>query len=179
MDLDGSITLPSNFKDIDTYDCTDPTACTDYVKHIYNHLRDSEVKQFPLSGTNLLPQPKFKCDDYMIKQRDLTPHMRTILIDWLVEVAEEYKLASDTLYLAVNYVDRYLSKTEEIKRNRLQLVGVASMLIASYDSYHQPICLTSPGNLKKYMPLLRMNLFTLLTTHITKRRYRIRLFTKF
>lgn len=46
------------------------------------------------------------------------------------QVAEEYRLVPDTLYLTVNYIDRYLS-TNEVNRQRLQLLGVACMLIAS------------------------------------------------
>lgn len=42
-------------------------------------------------------------------QNDISPKMRGILVDWLVEVAEEYKLVTDTLYLTVSYLDRYLS----------------------------------------------------------------------
>lgn len=69
--------------------------------------------------------------DYIDKvQNDVTPSMRGVLVDWLVEVAEEYKLVSDTLYLTVSYVDRFLS-LKPIHRQRLQLVGVSAMLIAS------------------------------------------------
>ena len=69
--------------------------------------------------------------DYIEKvQSDLTPSMRGVLMDWLVEVAEEYNLVSDTLYLTVSYVDRFLSE-KPINRQRLQLVGVSAMLIAS------------------------------------------------
>lgn len=69
--------------------------------------------------------------DYMEKvQNDITPSMRGILIDWLVEVAEEYKLLSDTVYLTVLYMDRFLSLTA-LSRQKLQLLGVSSMLIAS------------------------------------------------
>jgi cyclin-A len=40
--------------------------------------------------------------DYMkTKQVDVTPAMRAILVDWLVEVAEEYKLTTDTLFVCV------------------------------------------------------------------------------
>ena len=46
-------------------------------------------------------------------------------------VTEEFNLKIDTLCLAVNYVDRYLSCVH-VQRNRLQLVGVTCMLIASY-----------------------------------------------
>lgn len=63
-------------------------------------------------------------------QADVNPNMRGILVDWLVEVAEEYKLVSDTLYLTVSYIDRYLS-FNAVNRQRLQLLGVSAMLIAS------------------------------------------------
>ncbi|AQK67113.1 cyclin9 [Zea mays] len=63
-------------------------------------------------------------------QRDITKGMREILIDWLVEVSEEYKLVPDTLYLTVYLIDRFLSRNY-IERQRLQLVGITSMLVAS------------------------------------------------
>ena len=83
-------------------------------------------------------------------QKDVNPSMRAILVDWLVEVnfpmiflfkynlltnyfiqvSEEYRLVPDTLYLAVNFIDRYLSGNE-MNRQQLQLLGVACMLIAA------------------------------------------------
>lgn len=57
--------------------------------------------------------------------------MRAILIDWLVEVHTKYKLRPPTLFLAVNLIDRYLSKGVTVSRKKLQLVGVVAMLIAS------------------------------------------------
>lgn len=69
--------------------------------------------------------------DYLEKvQKDVSATMRGILVDWLVEVSEEYKLLSDTLYLTVSYLDRFLS-TNVITRQKLQLLGVSSMLIAA------------------------------------------------
>lgn len=67
---------------------------------------------------------------YMKKQIDITSSMRSILIDWLVEVCEEYKLNLETLYLAVNFTDRFLSQMS-VLRGKLQLVGTASMYIAA------------------------------------------------
>lgn len=67
--------------------------------------------------------------NYMALQRDVTPQMRSILIDWLVEVAQEYHLAGETLHLCVHYTDRFLSRTP-VQRSRLQLVGVTCMLLA-------------------------------------------------
>jgi cyclin A len=66
--------------------------------------------------------------DYV--QKDINPNMRGILVDWLVEVAEEYKLVSDTLYLSISYIDRFLS-FKVLNRQKLQLLGVSAMLIAS------------------------------------------------
>lgn len=70
--------------------------------------------------------------NYMEKvQNNVIPSMRMVLVDWLVEVAEEYKLVSDTLYLAVSYIDRFLS-SHVLTMDRLQLLGVSCMLVASY-----------------------------------------------
>ena len=46
------------------------------------------------------------------------------------QVAEEYKLVPDTLYLTVSYIDRFLS-SNVVTRQRLQLLGVSCMLIAA------------------------------------------------
>uniref|UniRef100_M8BS03 Cyclin-A3-1 n=1 Tax=Aegilops tauschii TaxID=37682 RepID=M8BS03_AEGTA len=77
--------------------------------------------------------------DYIERvQVDVTPNMRGILVDWLVEVAEEYKLVSDTLYLTVSYIDRFLS-ANSLNRQKLQLLGVSAMLIASkYEEISPP-----------------------------------------
>jgi cyclin A len=56
--------------------------------------------------------------------------MRGTLVDWLVEVADEYKLLPETLHLSVSYIDRFLS-LNTLNRRKLQLLGVSSMLIAS------------------------------------------------
>ena len=64
--------------------------------------------------------------------------MRAILIDWLVEVAEEYMLLSDTLYICIKYVDRFLS-ARVVPRRDLQLVGCACLLLAAkYEEQFAP-----------------------------------------
>lgn len=65
----------------------------------------------------------------MDKQVDLNYKMRSILVDWLVEVHHKYKLQTSTLWLCVNIIDRYLC-VELIKRGKLQLVGVAALFIS-------------------------------------------------
>ena len=61
----------------------------------------------------------------MEKQPDITMNMRQILVDWLVEVSEEYKLQTETLHLAVNYIDRYRHTClmHLISDNNLTFVG--------------------------------------------------------
>lgn len=71
-------------------------------------------------------------------QPDVNAKMRAILVDWLVEVSEEYKLCADTLYQAINYIDRYLS-AQVAQRNQLQLIGVTCMwLAAKYEEIYPP-----------------------------------------
>ncbi|KAK0583500.1 hypothetical protein LWI29_037576 [Acer saccharum] len=99
-----------------------------FSSSIYEHLRslEMEVKRRPL--------PKYMED----VQNDISVNMREILVDWLVEVAEEYNLVSDTLYLTIAYVDRFLS-SHALSRNKLQLLGVGCMLIASkYEEISPP-----------------------------------------
>jgi cyclin A len=63
-------------------------------------------------------------------QLDLNSNMRAILVDWLNEVAQEYKLRDDTLYLSINLTDRFLCACQ-IGRGKLQLVGITALFIAS------------------------------------------------
>ncbi|XP_039053348.1 putative cyclin-A3-1 [Hibiscus syriacus] len=106
----------------------DPQMCGYYASDIYAYLHQMEV------DPTRRPLP-----DYIEKvQKDISTNMRAILVDWLVEVADEYKLVSDTLYLTVSYIDRFLS-SNVLNRQRLQLLGVSSMLIASkYEEINPP-----------------------------------------
>ncbi|XP_011688507.1 PREDICTED: cyclin-A2 isoform X2 [Wasmannia auropunctata] len=97
----------------------------EYRADIYNYLRVSETLYRPKPG-------------YMKKQPDISYSMRSILIDWLVEVAEEYRLQDETLYLSISYIDRFLSYMSVI-RTKLQLVGTAAMFIAAkYEEIYPP-----------------------------------------
>ena len=71
-------------------------------------------------------------------QKDINEKMRAILVDWLVDVHLKFKLLPETLFLTINIIDRYLEKNA-IARQKLQLVGVASMLIAcKYEEIYAP-----------------------------------------
>ncbi|XP_061981160.1 cyclin-A2-4-like [Populus nigra] len=105
------------FIDIDI-DHKDPQLCSLYAADIYNNLRVAELVRRSL--------PTFM----ETVQQDITQIMRGILVDWLIEVSEEYKLVPDTLYLTVYLIDWFLSENY-IERHRLQLLGITCMLIAS------------------------------------------------
>ena len=112
-------------EDIDIDDREDPQQCAEYVEEIMSHLRAKEVEY--------LAPP-----DYMEAQADINPKMRAILVDWIVEVHLKFKLLQETLYLCINVIDRFLAK-RQVARNKLQLVGISSLLIASkYEEIYAP-----------------------------------------
>lgn len=61
----------------------------------------------------------------------LQPRMRAILLDWLIEVCEVYRLHRDTYYLAQDILDRYLAKSSNLPKNQLQLLGITALFLAS------------------------------------------------
>lgn len=97
----------------------------EYQVDILAYLREAEKRH--------RPKPQ-----YMKKQPDINQSMRTILVDWLVEVCEEYRLQNETLCLAISYIDRFLSFMSVV-RAKLQLVGTAAMFIAAkYEEIYPP-----------------------------------------
>lgn len=98
-------------------DPTDPACCAEYADGIYRHMLATEA--------SLAASPS-----YMTRQTDINEKMRAILVDWLVDVHTKFRLLPETLFLACNLLDRLLEKNL-IARNKLQLVGTTSMLLAS------------------------------------------------
>jgi len=134
MDLESPMVLDTSVQQLDWRvppldqhkpESVDVFSVPEYSEDIYSYLRQSEVKYMAKHN-------------YMSKQPDINQGMRTILVDWLVEVGEEYKLQTETLYLAVSYIDRFLSYMS-VQRAKLQLVGTAAMFIASkYEEIYPP-----------------------------------------
>lgn len=110
--------------DIDARDIGNPLLCTQYVNEMYDHYNEVERQ--------------FMVKDYISKQQHVNERMRTILVDWLVEVHLKFKMVPETLYLSVNLIDRYLEK-KQVRRSKLQLVGVAALsLAAKYEEIYPP-----------------------------------------
>jgi len=111
--------------DIDERDANDPLCATEYVQDMYRHFRSKEIT------SSVRPI-------FMENQPHINERMRSILVDWLVEVHLKFKLVPETLYLTVNIIDRYLERTE-VSRPKLQLVGVTALLIGSkYEEIYPP-----------------------------------------
>jgi len=73
-----------------------------------------------------------------IYQEEGFEKMRCILVNWMIEVQVEFKLQIQTLYLAVNYMDRVLLRVPT-PRFALQLLGTTSLFIASkYEEIYPP-----------------------------------------
>eukprot|EP00930_Biecheleria_cincta_P059713 TRINITY_DN45438_c0_g1_i1.p1 TRINITY_DN45438_c0_g1~~TRINITY_DN45438_c0_g1_i1.p1 ORF type:complete len:394 (-),score=89.61 TRINITY_DN45438_c0_g1_i1:154-1335(-) len=68
--------------------------------------------------------------EYMEEQPELDAEERAVAVDWLVEVQVKYKLRTETLFLAVSLLDRFLSM-RKVLRTDLQLVVVCAMFIAA------------------------------------------------
>jgi len=108
---------PKRVKDLDSEDLDDPLMVAEYAHEIFEYLRDLEC------GT--IPNP-----NYMDHQDDLEWKTRGILVDWLIEVHTRFHLLPETLFLAINIIDRFLSE-KVVQLDRLQLVGITAMFIAS------------------------------------------------
>nr|XP_015224063.1 PREDICTED: G1/S-specific cyclin-E1 [Lepisosteus oculatus] len=82
---------------------------------------------------NLLQKDKVYVRDnrFMERHPHLQPKMRAILLDWLMEVCEVYKLHRETFYLAQDFFDRFMATQMNVVKTRLQLIGISSLFIAA------------------------------------------------
>ncbi|CAH8356741.1 unnamed protein product [Eruca vesicaria subsp. sativa] len=102
--------------DIDSVDKDNDLAAVEYVEDMYSFYKEVENESKPQM--------------YMQTQPEINEKMRSILVDWLVDVHAKFDLSPETLYLTINIIDRFLSM-KVIPRRELQLLGVSALLIAS------------------------------------------------
>ncbi|KAK7737438.1 G2/mitotic-specific cyclin [Cytospora paraplurivora] len=108
---------PPGVTDLDAEDRDDPLMVSEYAHEIFDYLLEIEPSS--------LPNP-----DYMDHQDELEWKTRSILVDWLIEVHTRFHLLPETLFLAINIIDRFLSE-KVVQLDRVQLVGITAMFIAS------------------------------------------------
>lgn len=76
--------------------------------------------------------------DYMANQAEIQWSMRSVLMDWLVQVHFRFALLPETLFLCVNLIDRFLSH-KIVSLGKLQLVGATAIYIAAkYEEITSP-----------------------------------------
>jgi len=101
----------------DQYDLGDPMMVAEYASEIKEYLLQLEKKTHP--------DP-----DYMRIQDELTWKMRSILVDWIINIHCNYGYHPETLYLAINIMDRFLA-IRQVSMEKLQLVGITALCIAA------------------------------------------------
>ncbi|KAJ9101950.1 hypothetical protein QFC19_005032 [Naganishia cerealis] len=101
----------------DEVDMFDTTMVAEYADDIFFYMSDLEERA--------MPNPH-----YMEYQNEIQWEMRTTLIDWLLQVHLRYHMLPETLWIAVNIVDRFLS-LRVVSLIKLQLVGVTAMFVAA------------------------------------------------
>nr|CAH8845918.1 unnamed protein product [Trichobilharzia regenti] len=108
------------FLEVDEIDFSDAATVYPYGESIFDYLQDRELSVQPLAT------------GFMVPNAEVTPRMRYILVNWLVQVHYSYKLQPETLYLTVAIMDRYLLKfSQTLTRDELQLIGIAALFIAA------------------------------------------------
>lgn len=109
--------IEQSIQAMDADDEGDPLMVSEYVYEVLEYMKQLEL--------TTQPNPS-----YIEQQKELEWRMRGVLVDWLLEVHTRFHLLPETFYLTVNIIDRFLS-CKVVQLERLQLVGVTAMFIAS------------------------------------------------
>ncbi|KAK0635388.1 cyclin-like protein [Bombardia bombarda] len=103
----------------------DVSMVAEYGEEIFEYMRELEA--------HMLPNPH-----YMDIQTEIQWSMRSVLMDWLVQVHHRFNLLPETLFLTVNYIDRFLS-VKVVSLGKLQLVGATAIFVAAkYEEINCP-----------------------------------------
>ncbi|RAL04766.1 cyclin family protein [Aspergillus ibericus CBS 121593] len=103
----------------------DTSMVAEYSEEIFEYMREQEIKMLPNAH-------------YMDNQAEIQWSMRSVLMDWVVQVHHRFSLLPETLFLCVNYIDRFLS-CKIVSLGKLQLVGATAIFIAAkYEEINCP-----------------------------------------
>jgi cyclin B len=91
----------------------------EYINVIYYNLLKEEEK-------GIKPMPDYT---YMSRQNEINDKMRSILVDWLIDVHFKFGFTDETLFMTISIIDRYLSICQ-ITRTNFQLLGITALMIA-------------------------------------------------
>ncbi|KAH8664006.1 cyclin-like protein [Xylariales sp. PMI_506] len=103
----------------------DISMVAEYGDEIFQYMRELEMA--------LLPNPH-----YMDIQTEIQWSMRGVLMDWVIQVHGRFHLLPETLFLIINYIDRFLS-VKVVSLGKLQLVGATAIFVAAkYEEINCP-----------------------------------------
>lgn len=63
-------------------------------------------------------------------QKDITPDMRRVVAEWIIDLCEEQNCQEEVSLLALSYMDRFLSLIP-IRKTHLQILATGCLLLAS------------------------------------------------
>lgn len=107
---------------------------SEYCHHIEKNMQETECDT-QADPAYMKRQQEFSSN----KDNTINENVRAILIDWLINVHMKFKLLPETLFITVNLVDRYLSIQLGVKKEEVQLIGVAALMIATkYEEIYPP-----------------------------------------
>lgn len=71
-------------------------------------------------------------------ETDIKDTSRAFLVEWIIDVQRKFRLLPETLFVAVQICDRYLSAVK-CKKSDLHLIGVTAILISTkYEEIYPP-----------------------------------------
>jgi cyclin B len=91
----------------------------DYINTIYYNLLIEENKDLEAKPVHT----------YMKKQKEINDQMRSILVDWIIDVHHKFGFTDETLFMTILIIDRYCS-LEQISRIKYQCLGITALMIA-------------------------------------------------
>ena len=68
--------------------------------------------------------------DFIVRHPSIPLYARPILLDWMMEVCEGYKLQRETYHLALDIYDRFMDAQDEFPVEKLQLLGATCLFLA-------------------------------------------------
>ncbi|KAF8938468.1 hypothetical protein BGZ58_000852 [Dissophora ornata] len=106
------------------------TSTAGWAKGETDNLLELEYKEEIFQYMKQMEKETMAVPEHMDLQPELTWDLRPLLVDFLIEIHNHFSLQPETLYLAMNMMDRYLSKRVVYKKH-YQLVGMTSLWISS------------------------------------------------